>query len=373
MKRTPPLEPSRALQLLFVATALGVSTRALITFAAWDARYLALVACLAAYCVLGLGVWSGRFGYLRYLFVQNVLALVLIGLARFVGPIEILMMPLAAQGSLALSMRPALAMAAAMSAATQFPVWALYGFQIDSSLLVGHSSGIVFVVVFTQILKQEIDRRVAAERSRRDAELATQAERNRLAREIHDGLGHHLSVLAVQLEGARHLVDDDPARASEVLERCRDLARDALSEVRGSVAAMRSERALDRPLEEALEELAETGRAAGLDVSVSWTGVPEGLGAAQVLTIYRAAQEGLTNAIKHGRSIRRVEIRVTMSPARVEVDVLDDGEALARGDGPAEGFGLAGLRERAQLLGGSLVARALEPRGFALRLEFPRT
>jgi len=207
----------------------------------------------------------------------------------------------------------------------------------------------------------------------RERELAAAEERVHLAREIHDGLGHHLSVLNVQLQAAARLVERDPARAAETLALCRQEAQAAMAEVRRSVAAMRRSPLDGRRLEEALATLVEDfDRASPLAARFDLRGEPVELAPAAAMTLYRAAQEGLTNAQKHARA-GQVRVELLFAPRSVAVRVQDDGATpIASSQSPA-GFGLAGLRERAEQLGGSLRAGSVaDGRGYTLELEVPR-
>jgi signal transduction histidine kinase len=244
-------------------------------------------------------------------------------------------------------------------------------------------TGMIFVVVFSTVLKlyraqteraeallaQLTDANIELEAARRrDKELAVAEERVRLARDIHDGLGHHLTTLNVQLQGAARLIERDPARAAAAIATSREVAQAALDEVRQSVAVMRRTPLDGRSLPEALATLAtEFGHRADVQTGVAVVGEPAELPPAAAQTLYRAAQEGLTNAHKHG-SARSVQLTLAYSLGAVALTVADDGAALGAA---GAGFGLAGLRERAEQLGGSLSAGPLANEGYALTIELP--
>ncbi|HYN87603.1 MAG TPA: sensor histidine kinase [Ardenticatenaceae bacterium] len=204
----------------------------------------------------------------------------------------------------------------------------------------------------------------------REKELTAAEERVRLAREIHDGLGHHLTVLNVQLQAAAKLVGRDPARAADAIAVSRAEAQAALDEVRQSVAAMRATPLDGRSLQEALQTLVhDFDRHSPLTARFDLLGVPTALPPAASMTLYRAAQEGLTNAQKHA-AVQEVTVTLAFSSAGVRLTVEDDGaeqNAPARGGG----FGLAGLRERAEQLGGTLRAGPRSDGGFVLSLALP--
>ncbi len=202
-------------------------------------------------------------------------------------------------------------------------------------------------------------------------ELAAARERNRLAREIHDTLGHYLAVVNVQIEAARALQESDPARARAALEKAQSLTQEGLQEIRRSVASLRASPLDNQPLAEVLRRVVEESRAAGLNVEFEVLGPPRALSPQAALTFYRAGQEGLTNARKHARAAH-VRLALDFQDARlVRLQVSDDGAGAAEPAGAGPGFGLLGLRERAQLLGGALRVSTAPGAGFTLELEAP--
>ncbi len=206
------------------------------------------------------------------------------------------------------------------------------------------------------------------------ARAATLGERARIAREIHDVLAHSLGALAVQLDAADALLTDDrdPARAHRHVRRARRLAVDGLGETRRAIAALRGETA---PLPDLLTGLAGDYQAdIRAPAQVTVRGVPRELAPDMALTAYRTAQEALTNARKHAPG----------APMTIELDYRPDDLVLTITDHPATavppavtsladtggGYGLAGLRERAELIGGTLTCGPT-PTGWAVRLRLP--
>jgi signal transduction histidine kinase len=203
----------------------------------------------------------------------------------------------------------------------------------------------------------------------RERELAASEERVRLAREIHDGLGHHLTVLTIQLQAAEKLAPRDPVRAAQAVSTARQVAQAALHEVRHSVAALRQSPLDGRTLEQALSALvADFDHAAPLNASFTQHGAARPLAPAVALTLYRTAQEGLTNAQKYTAGAR-VAVELTYTPTHVGVTVADDGRPLSTTP-VGGGFGLLGLRERAEQLGGTFSAAATAT-GFVLTVIVP--
>jgi signal transduction histidine kinase len=242
-----------------------------------------------------------------------------------------------------------------------------------------------------------------------DAEVRAAAlgERQRLAREMHDVLAHSLSGLTLQLEGARLLAIEDgaSARLTDTIERAHHLARSGLQEARKAIGMLRDD---ELPGPERLAGLAdEFERDSGLPCAFTVTGEPRGLDPEARLALYRVAQEALTNIRKHARA-ERVEIRLGYEPDGTRLTVEDFGgdrallpaaasgvrtasspddvgpggdpggvadsgnPAGAGGSDPADagGYGLTGMRERAELLGGRLTT-ATTANGFRVELWIP--
>jgi len=251
-------------------------------------------------------------------------------------------------------------------------------------ILLPYSGGFVFFAAVSLMAARQREERERAERllaeleeahrqlreyARRVEELAVAEERNRLAREIHDSLGHHLTVASVQLEAARGLLAADPAQARAQIEKAQRSVKEALREVRRSVRALRPGELEREPLAQSLRALIEEFQATtALPVEFKVEGEEQRLSPAAELTFYRAAQEALTNVRKHAHA-SRVELALRFAPHEVTLTVADNGV----GTGEAgEGFGLRGLRERAELLGGSLTAGNRAEGGFELRVSLPR-
>ena len=205
--------------------------------------------------------------------------------------------------------------------------------------------------------------RAAAERT---AALATAQERNRIARDIHDGLGHYLTVVAVQLQAARALLAAQPDRAVEAIDKAELAARTALDDVRRSVGALRE----SGPRPVLAEALAGLARESGLAVAFECAGSPRPLAEAAEQALFRTVQEALTNVRKHAATAQ-AQVSLNFSDtARVVVEVADAGRGRSSVS-PASGFGLPGLRERLATVGGTLVADNRPGGGFLVRAEVP--
>jgi signal transduction histidine kinase len=197
-----------------------------------------------------------------------------------------------------------------------------------------------------------------------EAESAALAERARIAREIHDVLAHSLSAQLVHLEAARLLIEGGADR-DKILERvvaARGMAREGLAETRQALSALRGEMS---PLEDFLSELVAVTD--GADVTVSGERRPLPAEASQA--VRRVAQEALTNVRKHAPGAK-VHIRLEYAEHQVTLDIRDSGGSPGELTGVGAGYGLLGMRERAELLGGSLEAGAGEE-GFVVTLKVP--
>ncbi|MGW6157231.1 sensor histidine kinase [Streptomyces sp. NPDC055144] len=210
-----------------------------------------------------------------------------------------------------------------------------------------------------RLLRQERAARAA------EAESAALAERARIAREIHDVLAHSLSAQLVHLEAARLLIERgaDLDQIHERVVAARGMARDGLTETRQALSALRGEMT---PLEDFLRELVATD---GATVSVEGVRRPLSVEASQ--TVRRVAQEALTNVRKHAPGAK-AQVRLEYGAAEVTLEVRDSGSAAPPGEltVSGSGYGLLGMRERAELLGGTLVAGPCEE-GFAVKLKVP--
>jgi signal transduction histidine kinase len=206
-----------------------------------------------------------------------------------------------------------------------------------------------------------------------EAEAAMLRERSRLARDMHDVLAHSLSGLVLQLEGARMLSTQPDANGqlSPALDRAHHLARAGLEEARRAIAALRDE---DLPGPARLEHLAaDFEQDSNIHTSLQITGTARDLDSETSLTIYRVAQEALTNVRKHANP-DRIEVSLRYDPDGIGLTIHDRAESPAAAKLPSGsgggGYGLTGMRERAELLGGSLRADRT-PDGFRVELWIP--
>ncbi|MBO0609147.1 sensor histidine kinase [Myceligenerans salitolerans] len=236
--------------------------------------------------------------------------------------------------------------------------------------------------------------------SAQQATIAAGAERARIAREMHDVVAHSLSVVIAQADGGRYAARADPEAASRALDTIAETGRAALADMRKILGVLRTspepgeapgapassdgpgatgsaaEPAPIAPQPDVtqIEALVEQSRSDGMRVSYARIGeerqLPPGIG----LNIYRVAQEALTNVRKHAGPDPRVTVLIRWGEREIEMKVSDDGRGLAsnnRPGAPGAGYGLVGMRERAELFGGTLTAGARSGGGFQVRFVVP--
>jgi signal transduction histidine kinase len=222
----------------------------------------------------------------------------------------------------------------------------------------------------------------------RTAELNQQAlsaqavadERRRIARELHDMVAHHVSVMGVLATASRRTLARDPAAADEALATIEETGRTVLREMRRLLDVLRTEPDPYDPLAPApglssLEGLVEQVREAGLPVALTTTGDVDGghpaMDPGVALTVYRIAQEALTNVLKHGGARATAEVRLDVGSRWLVLEVFDTGRGPVGGADGAVGHGLAGMRERVALYGGTLRTGARPGGGYRVYARIP--
>lgn len=216
------------------------------------------------------------------------------------------------------------------------------------------------------------EREEAMERFAEQIVQLQETERRRLAGEIHDGISQRIVSLSFHLSAAADAVATDPSCAAEQIARAQELAAAALDETRHAIAGLRPPVLDDLGLAASLESLARSTQLPHVHVDAASTGLPEHVETA----VYRIAQEALQNVMKHACA-QHVHLRLSTTSEAVLLEVSDDGTgfdpAAARDrHGPA-GYGLPGMQQRAELLGGQLTAESTPGRGTVVRLRVPVT
>lgn len=378
--------------IAFLVTALAALASAAVgLFAQQQIAELLLLGGLGALFVLTgtLGSdWCQRFTSQRvvylYFAIQVLLANAIIFIGREQSLVALILFPLAAQGVMMLSSRGAYLLGALLVVTALVSFGALESGRLISTVVGGLAlaAGVVFSIVFTRvavranIARAEVERlnlelatanRKLREYAAQAQELAVANERNRLAREIHDSLGHYLTVINVQLEAASQVFEHDPLKAVAAVRKAQSLAQEGLTDIRRSVAALRSAPLDNQPLPKAIEDLVAELQASGIVTQFHLEGDLLDLSPQVELTLYRAAQEALNNVRKHAHA-SRADVVLTAMPDRLRIVVSDNGVGGKRTDG---GFGLLGVRERVELLGGTFVAQPVSSGGFEFVVEVP--
>ncbi|MFI2350923.1 sensor histidine kinase [Streptomyces sp. NPDC019443] len=211
----------------------------------------------------------------------------------------------------------------------------------------------------------------AEERSRR----TLLEERNRIARELHDVVAHHMSVISIQAQVAPHLVQNPSDELKENLEGIRENALEALTELRRVLGVLRSENPegaphAPQPTLDRLDSLVENVRNAGLSITTDSSGEPHPLSPGVELSAYRIIQEALSNAIRHAPG-SEVRVEIVYKPSVLGVRVINTAPAKPAPPSPGAGHGLLGMRERAAMLGGGLAAGRTPDGGYEVTAHLP--
>ncbi|MEV4291047.1 histidine kinase [Nonomuraea bangladeshensis] len=271
----------------------------------------------------------------------------------------------------------------ALTSLAAYAAYALAGeiFQPGRGNWVGYLFFVATTVGVGQLvrLRAELD-----ERGRREAaDAAVREERRRIARELHDIVAHHITVITALVGGARATLPAEQEVTRDALKSAEQTAREAMTEMRRLLDVLRADDVLrDGELlgaagtgpdaatgvgAERLPALVEEARSAGLSTSLTVTGTPVALPAPVDLAVYRIVQEALTNTRKHAAGAR-AGVRLAYEPEAVEVEVVDDGRATGSG---APGFGLGGMAERVALCGGRLTTGPHPGGGFRVHARIP--
>jgi signal transduction histidine kinase len=239
-------------------------------------------------------------------------------------------------------------------------------------------------IAFRRAYTAQLEERAARLESQRDADLraVVAEERARIARELHDVVAHHVSVMTVQAAAAQRTMARDPVRAHEAMAAVEATGRDALMEMRRMVDVLRADESPERDTDSALSPqpgiadipaLVDELRRAGLHVEANLEEPPQPVGAGVDLAVYRIVQEALTNTLKHAGPTR-ARVVVRYSAGGLDLLVEDHGRGLATmlaQDETHPGHGLPGMRERISLYGGHLYAGPRGGGGYAVRARIP--
>jgi signal transduction histidine kinase len=207
------------------------------------------------------------------------------------------------------------------------------------------------------------------------ARAAVEAERARIGRELHDVIGHSISVMGVQAGAVRRVLAPELEREREALLAVERTGRDAVTEMRRLLGFLRPDDEGASPTEplptlKRLDELVVEMRRAGLDVELHVEGDLDDLSAGRALAAFRIVQEAFTNALRHAPG-SHVRAALCSAPGELRIEVVDDGNGRAPAEPDRGGYGLIGMRERVTLYGGTLEAGPRPDRGFAVVARLP--
>ncbi len=319
-----------------------------------------------------------------YFFCQMLLGGAIVYLSRGNGLTLLILLPLAGQSVLLL--RSFWMYIPAFLSAFCYAI-AVYGYTQNLETTLGaipiYAAGVFFIMIFTQVAigeeqaRHEVNRLIgdleaANARLREFAvqveDLTITKERNRLAREIHDGLGHYLTTINMQIQAASAVMQQDPETAHSMLVKAQNLSQEALQDVRRSVNTLRSSSDESQPLRKRIDRLLKDGEMANLHTEFTIRGTYRELDSKKSVTLFRAAQEGFSNTRKHASATVFSIILDFTNPDIVRMTLQDNGKGTDKIDG---GFGLIGLHERLTLVDGNCEIFTSKGEGFTLQITVP--
>ena len=354
-----------------------------------SADLLLMIGLGVAYIAIGIYGYSftARAGklplFLVYFAGQIVLGGLIIYLGKGVGFNAMVLLPLAGHSVVLLPQTWRLIVNLAIILVYVSALQVTSNWSLVSSSLPVFLAGQIFIVVFTQMAVNEEKARSEVEKLVNDLadanqslrayalqaeELAITKERNRLAREIHDGLGHYLTTIFMQVQAARAVMKIDPQKSQDSLATAQNLTQEALVDVRQSVSALRDSDSERLPLPEEIGNLLRGCESAGISTELKVLGSPRVLTPQAQLTYYRAVQEGINNTVKHARATLLAVVLDYSQSERVKLILQDNGVGAHEMDG---GFGLIGIRERVTLLYGEFNILTAPGQGFRLEVSLP--
>lgn len=298
---------------------------------------------------MAIGIYGFTFCYRRsnpllkllYFCIQVPLGGVIVFLGKGAGFNALIMMPLVGQGVMLLN-QTWIFITNAVVILTYVVSVSLFSKDMSSvwAGLPTFLAGVIFIMIFTQMAVDEEKARMEVERlvdelekanqrlrgyAIQAEELAVTKERNRLAREIHDGLGHYLTAIHMQIQAARAVMENDRTQAHEMLKGAQNLTQDALADVRQSVSSLRDVPGDGRPVGEKIAALFADCRLDGIQPDFQVIGTPRVLTPQAQLTLFRTAQEGLNNVRKHAQASKVSALLDFSNQERVSFIVQDDG------------------------------------------------
>jgi signal transduction histidine kinase len=362
------------------STIKSISVSVLIYIIVFGVAYIAMGVYGYAYCAAR----NSLFLVIGYFVIQIFLGESIIFLGGSVGFNAMILLPLAGHSVVLLPELSRYAVNGVIVFLYALTIrWMSGGWDVVGANLPIFIAGQVFILVFTQMAVSEEQARHEIQNLVRDLEgvnhqlreyalqaedLAVVKERNRMAREIHDGLGHHLTALNMQIKAARAVLASNASKAADLLANAEVLTQKALVDVRQSVSALRMVEYENKSLIEQIENALQVCQSSGIDASFQVSGEPRPSSPLVNLAISRAAQECVNNVIKHsGATHAFVELDYSSS-SLLRFSFHDDGIGSEILDG---GFGLIGMKERVILLEGEITFQTAKGKGFGVEIHLP--
>ncbi len=318
-----------------------------------------------------------------YILVQILLVSLIVLLTKGLPLSALLYMPIVVHITVLLSAKWILILNAIMAAVYAFCLYFTAGRGLLLNYLPLMVGGQFLIVNFVQMILNEERSRIEIEGLIKDLEatneqlrsyasqiedLTLSRERNRMAREIHDGLGHYLTTIGMQIKAAQAIMRRNPDEAAELLRTAETLSTDALKDVRQSVSALRDVSSSEEPLISRIERLLKPFENTGYRTMVQITGEDAVLSPEVEVLLFRSLQEGLSNIGKHSNAKNIVVGLTYHTEGKVSLDISDDGTGEKKIDG---GYGIQGIRERVEHLNGTLEISTDKNKGFKLRVTVP--
>ncbi len=319
-----------------------------------------------------------------YFFIQIIIGSIIVYLGRGAGFSAILLLPLAGH---AVVMAPGYWLYVSNLAIVLGYVWAVRQYTSNLSdvwsTLPTILAGLIYIMVFTQMAideersKKEVERLVLEleevnEKLRSYAneveQLTVIKERNRIAREIHDGLGHYLTTIHMQLLAAQAIIDEKPEIAKDSIEKARSQSQIALIDVRRSVSTLRFDQNEKESIKDALDRAMRPCDWIGIRSHLEIIGEEKFLNEAIKSTIYRIVQETVNNTCKYSKADNYFCLLNYSAEDNLSLVIYDDGIGMNEF---RSGFGLQGLRERIEILDGVLNLQTSPHKGFRIEIEMP--
>lgn len=321
---------------------------------------------------------------LFYFFLQLILGGLIIYYGRGVGFTTLILLPVVAHTAMILDQEWSLLVNVLVLLTHSISVWSFsHSISILWAGVPVFFAAQVFILIFTQMAVNEQKAREKLEKLASDLseanqrlseyanqvhELAVTQERNRFAREIHDGLGHSLTTINMQINAASVVAKKDPEKAIYMLENAQKLTAEALVDVRNSVYALRKDAEEIEDLPSRIRKLTEIAQATEREVLFTITGIPRIVNPQVDLTVYRTAQEAINNAQKHSFATR---IDVLLDYSRDDSIILRVKDNGVGAEKIQNGFGLIGIQERVRLLNGSAEISNEPGKGFVVQIVVP--